>query len=61
MFHEVQIVHKIYLMTKIKMVSELFEIYGLKIVEDNDVEELRMPRSLIEFLSKCSEKDMEYE
>ena len=38
---------------------KLFEIYGLQIVEDDDVKELRMPRSLIEFLSKCCEEDME--
>ena len=38
---------------------ELFEIYGLGIVEDNDVEELRMPKELIEFLSRCCKEYME--
>lgn len=38
---------------------KLFEMYGLPIIEDEDVEELRMPKSLIEFLSKCCDKDME--
>ena len=43
------------------MTFELFEIYGLPIVEDEKVKELRMPKSLIEFLSKCCEKDIEDE
>ncbi len=41
------------------MTFELFEIYGLPIVEDNGIKELRMPKSLIKFLSKCCKKDLE--
>lgn len=41
------------------MTFELLEIYGFPIVVDEGIKELRMPKSLIEFLSKCCEKDVE--
>ncbi len=39
------------------MEFEVKEIFGLEIVVDDDVKELRMPKSVAEFLSKVCEKD----
>ena len=36
---------------------EVMEIFGLPIVEDESVEELRMPKDVIEFLSKVCKED----
>ncbi len=39
------------------MVFEVKEIFGLPIVVDEDVEELRMPSDVMEFLSKVCKED----